>query len=166
MKTGFVDSRCRAYPWVDDINILLQTLSPDKEPITQEYLRHLVERGNLFVVIDFVRNEKHIVGMGYLSISYPGSGTTAKIDDVVVLKPHRGHKLGELISKALVEEARHQKARRIELRNNLQNPDRAAARHIYEKLGFKPDENYMCYYFETEEKAVQPDIEMLGNEKE
>ncbi len=149
MRYGFCmpDPRCKNYPWIRDINVLLQELSPDRISVAQEGLRRAVENGNLFVVIDTVDNEERIIGMGYLSLLYPPSGIAAKIDDVVVLPSHRGQKLGELIMKALMDKAYDQNAQYIELRNNLANPNRAAARHIYEKLGFQSDGNYMCYYF-------------------
>ena len=62
------------------------------------------------------------------------TGSRAWIEDVVVDRDARGQHAGELLSKAALDKAKANGARTVELTSR---PSRAAANHIYRKLGFE-----------------------------
>jgi len=149
-KRYYIDNEREIGEWIDNINALLQELSPNAKPISKEYLRESIKKGNLLIVRDVTGNKPCIVGMGYISFSCQPSGITAKIADVVVLPSHRRKGLGKRIVKTLVESAEELGAEYIELSDDINNPSFADAKRLCKRFGFKPIGNYMRYCFENE----------------
>lgn len=151
--------------WLNDINALLQELAPGKLPINKEYLCEVIKKGNLLVARDTISEKKRIVGMGFISFSCAPSGVSAKIADVVVLQSHRNKGLGKRIVMTLLEDAERLGATYVELSNNINKPNRMAARKLYEKLGFQPVDTYMRYYFTKKEEPEKLEVQAEKNEE-
>ena len=69
------------------------------------------------------------------------STTFGIINDVVVNSDYRGNRLGRRLTEALIEVAKTERATKIILSSNPDNPEREAARALYTTLGFESQTN-------------------------
>ena len=76
-----------------------------------------------------------------------------------VAKPHRGHKIGEQVLVALLEEAIRRNARRATLEVRESN---RIAQNLYRKYGFQPVAIRRGYYTDNHENAVVMWVDNLG----
>ncbi|HPN96678.1 MAG TPA: GNAT family N-acetyltransferase [Candidatus Moranbacteria bacterium] len=97
----------------------------DIEPIINESNCHAI-------VVEY---EGKAVGFASVIIFLtPVYGYKARIEDVIVHRDHRGKGLGKMLSQELIKIARNKKIKSIHLTSN---PQRVAARKLYESLGFE-----------------------------
>ncbi len=125
---------------ITDINVLLPQLRTHTNDETEfeaslEELATLVgsDSAALVVAMDGTR----IVGMATLYILPKFCKRVGIIEDVVVDSAYRGQHLGERIMNSLIEYARANGLKTLSLTSR---PDRVAAHHLYEKLGFTKKE--------------------------
>ncbi len=121
------------------INSLMSELTDGKARILKRVeLLRIVSQENLRMIVarDMEKNvwsEPNIVGMGTVHWVDIPTKVNAYIDDVVVKKNYRGQKIGEKITKELIEIATSIDAQCIDLTSS---PKREAANKLYQKLGF------------------------------
>lgn len=115
------------------LNKLLPQLSSSAPPLAEPDLDAVVgsESSTLFVA----RRDGEVVGVLTLVVFAIPSGRRAWIEDVVVDEHARGLGVGQALTMAAVDEARHRQVRSIELTSR---PSREAANLLYQKLGFAP----------------------------
>jgi ribosomal protein S18 acetylase RimI-like enzyme len=75
-----------------------------------------------------------IVGMGTVYVIQKLDNKAAFIEDVIVSEQYRGQGLGEKIMRALLELAKENGVRTVNLTSR---PSRVAANALYQKLGFQ-----------------------------
>ena len=109
---------------------LLPQMSSSPLP-TPEHLGRVVESTNNRVVV--ARFDGRIVGMLTVVIIDIPTKRAAHIDDVVVDEHTRGQGIGRALARAAVDEARRAGARHVDLTSR---PEREAANHLYQSLGF------------------------------
>ncbi|MBI5456799.1 GNAT family N-acetyltransferase [Candidatus Kaiserbacteria bacterium] len=123
-----------------DINVLLRQLSERVPLCTSELLKSIVENDSLELWV--AKDGERIVGMGELAIVRKPEGIIAQAEDIVVDEKQRGQGIGKMLSEKLIERARAQGARVIQLSSR---PSRLAANELYQKLGFKSHETNSYY---------------------
>ncbi len=106
-------------------------LSEKKSTITPAQVRRLLaaKQSEVFVLKDGAT----LCGMATLVYAEMLDGRAAHVDDVVVDEAYRGRGLATLLMQHLIDRARRQKARFIELTSR---PARVAANKLYQKLDF------------------------------
>jgi ribosomal protein S18 acetylase RimI-like enzyme len=109
---------------------LLPQMSSSPLP-TPEHLGRVVESSNNRVVV--ARIDGRIVGMLTVVIVDIPTKRAAHIDDVVVDEHARGQGIGRTLARTAIEEARRAGARHVDLTSR---PEREAANHLYQSLGF------------------------------
>jgi ribosomal protein S18 acetylase RimI-like enzyme len=99
------------------------------------YSRELLETmvGSDSAALFVARVDGTIVGMASLIHYAIPTGVRAHIDDVVVDSAERGHGVGRLLLRALLDEANRLGARTVDLTSR---PSREAAIRLYESVGF------------------------------
>jgi ribosomal protein S18 acetylase RimI-like enzyme len=114
---------------------LLPQLSSSNAPPSRAALDEIVgDPGNVvFVARDDARDDA-IVGTLTLATFRIPTAVRAWIEDVVADSAAAGQRIGELLSRAALDEARRRGAKTVELTSR---PSREAANHIYKKLGFQ-----------------------------
>ena len=126
-----MDSRTLA-----ELNGLIKQLSRSAHsarPLTKSALQRILKDKNVFLFV--CKDGKKIIGMGTLAIWHATVvGIRSRVEDVVVDESYRGRKLGERITKKLIQTARTLGAGDIELSSR---PSRTAANALWLKLGFK-----------------------------
>lgn len=129
---------------VRELNMLLKELRGDSfhVPSFARWRVILAQKDvRFFVVFD----EKKIVGMAMLRWHELTGGRTGTVEDVVVIEDHRGKGLGGLLMKELIQWAGHHRCIHLDLTSR---PEKVAANHLYEKLGFKKrDTNVYRFIF-------------------
>jgi ribosomal protein S18 acetylase RimI-like enzyme len=98
---------------------------------TLERLSHVVESTSNRVLV--ARIDGRIVGMLTVVIVDIPTKRAAHIDDVVVDEHARGQGIGRTLARTAIEEARRAGARHVDLTSR---PEREAANHLYQSLGF------------------------------
>src|SRR3989344_6457180 len=134
-------------PWVlthyetGQIGALLTQLSPSRTFQSREGLYQALHRNFMFLArdLDVITDEldsdsSKIVGMATLVLTSRLSGLVAQVEDVCVDKNYRGLGIARLLMQELMSLARERKVEYIDLTSN---PNRKAARALYESLGFK-----------------------------
>jgi len=118
---------------LDDINNLLIQLRGDTSNNRGSLndLHEVVKNQNVVMVV--AKDGERIVGMGFLYLIIHVGRRSGHVEDVVVDKDYRGQGLGERIMKDLIGAARKNKLETIYLTSK---PERLAANHLYQKLGF------------------------------
>ncbi len=82
-----------------------------------------------------LESEGDIIGFASLTMyPVPTKGMIGRIEDVVVSSVYRGGGLGRKLMEDLIEIAKQEK---LEYLNLTSNPNRIAARNLYESLGFQ-----------------------------
>jgi ribosomal protein S18 acetylase RimI-like enzyme len=109
---------------------LLPQMSSSPLP-TLERLSHVVESTSNRVLV--ARIDGRIVGMLTVVIVDIPTKRAAHIDDVVVDEHARGQGIGRTLARTAIEEARRAGARHVDLTSR---PEREAANHLYQSLGF------------------------------
>ncbi len=117
---------------VEGLNRLLPQLSASALPLTLTDVERMV--GSAVVTLFLARHEHDIVGTLTLVVFSIPTGFRAWIEDVIVDEQFRGLGVGEQLTMAAVDEARHRGARSIDLTSR---PTREAANSMYQKLGFE-----------------------------
>jgi N-acetylglutamate synthase-like GNAT family acetyltransferase len=114
-----------------DINLLLPQLTTMKKPLDIRDLAMIASRSFILVT----RGETGtIVGMGSLHLHHKLTGTMGTIEDVVVDASLSGRGIGTELITELIAAARTCGIKKLELTSS---PARAAANHLYQKLGFE-----------------------------
>lgn len=117
------------------LSALLSQLSPGAPYPDNKDWAELLKRDDYTL---FVASEgKKPVGMLSLVLYRIPTGTRAWIEDVVVSQSHRGQGIGEALTRAAVEKARHLGAGSVFLTSR---PAREAANRLYRRLGFERKE--------------------------
>lgn len=123
---------------LSDVNNLLKQLVHDPAtyaPISLETLQAIISDKNTFVVAAV--DKQRVIGMGILYRIIKPRGYYGSIEDMMVDQAYRGQGIGEAIGRKLIETAREQGIKTIEL---SARPSRVAANSLYKKLGFEPKE--------------------------
>ncbi len=117
------------------INVLLPQLSATAKPMTYQDLLNVVRDNAVTILV--AREGKRVVGIGSLILFHSVLGTRARLEEMVVDEGQRGNGIGRLIAERLIEIARKNRVRSIELSSR---PNREAANALYQKLGFEKKE--------------------------
>ncbi len=121
--------------WISDMFVMEQM---DEEVLSNPD-SYIVSKGGTIL---FVRSQKDgIVGAG--ALMPVGDEGTFELTKMGVLSRNRGEKSGEFLLAALIERARSIGVKKLFL---LTNAKCEAAIHLYEKLGFRHDDNIMQTY--------------------
>ena len=94
-------------------------------------------------VLFVARVDGVILGSLTLAFYRIPTGTKAWIEDVVVDTDARGHGVGELLSRAALDEARARGAKDVSLTSR---PSREAANRLYQRIGFEPRDTNVYRY--------------------
>lgn len=111
---------------------LIPQLSASSAPPGGELLAELVDGAD--TVLFLARLDGVIVGSLTLAFYRIPTGMKAWIEDVVVDADARGHGVGELLSRAALDEARSRGAKDVNLSSR---PSREAANRLYQRIGFE-----------------------------
>ncbi len=121
-----------------DINQLLRQLVHDVstyEPVSLERFNNIIINPQTLVVV--ARDGARIVGVGILFSVNKFRGIYGYIEDMIVDETYRGQGLGQKILEELINLARAEDIRTIELSTR---PSRVPANNLYKKLGFEHKE--------------------------
>ncbi|MCB0284104.1 MAG: GNAT family N-acetyltransferase [Calditrichaeota bacterium] len=113
------------------VNRLLPQLSYNVKPVSESYLKKIIESDSTFLFI--AEDNNNISGMLTLIMAPIPSGIRAVIEDVVVDETFRGKGIGRKLTEAAIEKARKAGAAAINLTSH---PSRTAANKLYQKMGF------------------------------
>lgn len=135
-----------------DLKQLISELT-DKVELTQTALMYVLKDPNSHLYV--MQDGEHIIGCATLCVFQSPTGTKATIEDVVVSSTCRGQHLGKQLVEYVLQEA--QRFAPIEL-HLTSNPNRIAANHLYQSLGFlRKDTN--CYQLSLE---VEKEMKEMG----
>jgi ribosomal protein S18 acetylase RimI-like enzyme len=111
---------------------LLPQLSSFSPPPQKEDILAILNNPNtsIWVAVD---DAEDIIGMLTLAIFQTPTGIQAWIEDVVVDICSRGKGCGEMLTRTAIAHAKKQQAKAVNLTSR---PERVAANHLYQKLGF------------------------------
>ena len=126
---------------VEAFDRLIPQLSSSSPPPSRDHLVALV--GSEDTVLFVARVDGRILGSLTLAFYRIPTGTKAWIEDVVVDADARGHGLGELLSRAALDEARSRGAKDVSLTSR---PFRDVANRLYQRLGFEARETNVYRY--------------------
>jgi ribosomal protein S18 acetylase RimI-like enzyme len=126
---------------VEAFDRLIPQLSSSSPPPSRDHLVALV--GSEDTVLFVARVDGRILGSLTLAFYRIPTGTKAWIEDVVVDADARGHGLGELLSRAALDEARSRGAKDVSLTSR---PFREVANRLYQRLGFEARETNVYRY--------------------
>lgn len=116
---------------VDAFGRLLPQLSSTAKPLDHEAVARMVTCDANTVLV--ARTSDGIVGTLTLLLLPLPSGLRARVEDVVVDSAARGGGVAGLLTQEALRIAREAGARTVDLTSR---PDRVAANHLYERLGF------------------------------
>lgn len=119
-----------------EITHLLGQLSSTPHPLTEAYLRHIIEADNshLFVLRDEC---DRISGMATVCLCASPTGVKAWVEDVVVSTACRGRGYGRRLVQQCIDAARADGAKKVMLTSR---PSRETANRLYRSMGFEPRE--------------------------
>jgi len=120
---------------------LIPQLSSSSPPPGRAHLEALVASGD--TVLFVARIDGRIIGSLTLAFYRIPTGLKAWIEDVVVDGDARGHGVGELLSRAAIDEARSRGSKDVSLTSR---PSREAANRLYQRIGFKARETNVYRY--------------------
>ena len=126
---------------VEAFDRLIPQLSSSSPPPSRDHLVALV--GSEDTVLFVARVDGRILGSLTLAFYRIPTGTKAWIEDVVVDADARGHGVGELLSRAALDEARSRGAKDVSLTSR---PFRDVANRLYQRLGFEARETNVYRY--------------------
>jgi len=126
---------------VEAFDRLIPQLSSSSPPPSRDHLVALV--GSEDTVLFVARVDGRILGSLTLAFYRIPTGTKAWIEDVVVDAEARGHGVGELLSRAALDEARSRGAKDVSLTSR---PFRDVANRLYQRLGFEARETNVYRY--------------------
>jgi len=130
---------------VEGLNFLLPQLSTNAAPLNTTDVAELLASPSTVVFV--ARDEGRIVGSLTLVVFSIPTGLRAWIEDVVVDETARGAGVGEALTHAAIEEARHRRVRSIDLTTR---PSREVANRLYARLGFeRRDTNVYRFFLES-----------------
>ncbi len=130
-----IERECFTVPWRESAYIT-ELSNRSAYYITAWIGDEIVGYGGMWVIMD----EAHITTLG-------------------VAKNCRGHKIGEQVLIAMLEEAMRHKARRATLEVRESN---AVAQNLYRKYGFQPAAIRRGYYTDNHENAIVMWVDNLG----
>ncbi len=113
-----------------DIIGLLKQLNPRLKKLAHADFNKVAAENSAYVAI----HGERIIGLALVHFYRTFSYKLGVINDVVVDEKYRGQGIGKRITKALVKEAKKEKANCVDLTSR---PHRKVAHAMYEKLGFK-----------------------------
>ncbi len=129
---------------VEALARLLPQLSPVYRGPSRAELEELVARpGSVLLVARDPRRGGAIVGSLALVVFRVPSGMRAWIEDTVVDDGYRNQGIGEALSRVALARAAEMGARAVDLTSRS---TRAAANHLYRRLGFVPRETNLLRY--------------------
>lgn len=118
---------------LDDLNRLVGELRGETQSKgTVEHLKTILHSEHISVFV--AKDEDAIVGVAFLFAMQKIGKCIGYVEDVVVDPAYRGQKLGEKLMQAIIERARDEKVTYLYLTSK---PEREAANHLYQKLGFE-----------------------------
>lgn len=119
-----------------EITHLLGQLSSTPHPLTETYLRRIIEADNshLFVLHD---DCGRLSGMATMCLCASPTGVKAWVEDVVVSAACRGRGYGRRLVQRCIDAARSEGAQKVMLTSR---PSREAANRLYRSMGFLPRE--------------------------
>lgn len=120
----------------EQINALLEQLSPNHSPITGSALQALCKENNpdSTIYLLFTPTSHHPIAMATLSVCHLLTGTKAWIEDVVVDENYRSQGFARILLHHLIYQAHRTKAHTINLTSR---PTRVAANKLYQSMGFE-----------------------------
>jgi ribosomal protein S18 acetylase RimI-like enzyme len=126
---------------VDAFRRLVPQLSSSASAPNAEALAGILASPAIRILV--AREEERIVGTLTLALFRIPTGVRAWIEDVVVDEPARGRGIGEALTGEAIRLAAAEGARTVDLTSR---PEREAANHMYEKLGFRRRETNVYRY--------------------
>jgi ribosomal protein S18 acetylase RimI-like enzyme len=117
---------------VEAFDRLIPQLSSSSPPPSHDHLMAMVASED--TVLFVARVDGRILGSLTLAFYRIPTGLKAWIEDVVVDADARGHGVGELLSRAALDEARSRGAKDVSLTSR---PSREAANRLYQRIGFE-----------------------------
>ena len=120
---------------------LIPQLSSSNPPPGRAELEEIVSSPSTTLFV--ARHRDRIVGALTLVAFRIPTGVRTRIEDVVVDEAVRGHRVGERLSEAALEEARRLGARSTDLTSR---PSREAANRLYARMGFERRESNVYRY--------------------
>lgn len=126
---------------IEAFDRLIPQLSSSSPPPSRDHLTAMVDSED--TVLYVARVDGRILGSLTLALYRIPTGTKAWIEDVVVDADARGHGVGELLSRAALDEARARGAKNVSLTSR---PVREAAHRLYRRIGFEPRETNVYRY--------------------
>jgi ribosomal protein S18 acetylase RimI-like enzyme len=123
---------------------LVPQLSASKTPPTLEELDQLIQsEASTLLVAREPDGNSPISGILCLSVYRVPTGLRSIIEDVIVDEGMRGRGIGEALTRRAIDLARKAGADGISLTSN---PQRVAANHLYQSLGFQLRQTNPYYY--------------------
>jgi ribosomal protein S18 acetylase RimI-like enzyme len=116
---------------VDEINALLVQLTSSPKTLTANEIKTISWQSRMIVALD---EHASVKGMATLAIVHKPTGDVGFIEDVVVDASFSGRGIGAALITKLIDMARASGIKKLELTSS---PKRAAANHLYQKLGFE-----------------------------
>jgi ribosomal protein S18 acetylase RimI-like enzyme len=117
---------------VEAVARLIPQLSSTSSPPAADELAKLVTSESSRLLLAF--DDEQLVGMLTLVIYRAPTGLRARIEDVVVDRAARGKGIGAALSSKALALATESEVRTVDLASR---PDRRAANHMYQRLGFE-----------------------------
>jgi len=117
---------------VEAFNRLIPQVSSSSPPPSRDHLMAMVASED--TVLFVARVDGRILGSLTLAFYRIPTGLKAWIEDVVVDAAARGQGVGELLSRAALDEARSRGAKDVSLTSR---PSREAANRLYQRIGFE-----------------------------
>lgn len=126
------------------IKRLVPQLGPHKSPPTFAELQELVSsRASTLLVARDSNEEGMIVGILCLTVYRVPTGLRSVIEDVIVDERMRRRGIGEALVRQAIKWARAAGAEGVSLTSN---PQREAANHLYQSIGFERRQTNPYYY--------------------
>ncbi|MDP3985571.1 MAG: GNAT family N-acetyltransferase [bacterium] len=116
------------------LNLSRADKSSTPKPLCESDVRRCVDENFFLVAADGQGETERFVGMGTLIVFRTISGARGTIEHVAVDPAFRRQGIAEAVVNRLLEEARTQGCRYIDLTSHAR---REAANHLYQKIGFE-----------------------------
>jgi|SRR3989344_68397 len=121
-----------------DLSKLSTVLHGDERSVTAAELEEIVRDTSIVLMI--ARDGERLVGMATIYLIKKIGNRKAYIEDMIVDEEHRSQGIGGKLMHALIDAAREQGARSVELMTRIERKD---AHRFYERLGFKNKDRYV-----------------------